>query len=198
MGQWLSAVESKLSIDETEKLLIQRNAAPGTTLYRAHFHPAWLTSSTLSFLMSGDYAEVALQILGDPEWIDEAVDKELFQEIFDQVMDPITTGDWPNQPHREPPFVEERAVIPLNLVQYYNRIMRDIGALDLVSSDNCGLDGILVSADMLVLQERKNHFEDWCPDGKQLQYFWTLCSLALESLKQPWSLKYLVALATWL
>ena len=212
MTQFLSALECKLSIDEIEKLLVLRNALPGTVLYQAHFYPSWLTNSTISFLITGEYAEVALHIWSTSVIIDvdvarnltfkspesNGVDPVRFQEMFGQVMDHLSTVDWSNRPLREPQFEEERVVIPLKLANYYDQKMRNIGAIDLVSPEGkIGLDGMSVAADVLVLNERKNHFKDWHPTDNHLQYFWNLCFLALRCMEEHRSLKYLVALATW-
>src|SRR5438105_3501934 len=90
------------------------------------------------------------------------VDAVHVQELVDQVMHHLSTVDWSNRPHQELQFEEERVVIPLNLAQHYDRKLRQIGALDLSSPERkFGLDGMSVAADMLILNERKNHFKDW-------------------------------------
>src|SRR5579885_2178918 len=114
MNTLLNGEEHRLPLDEIEKLLFERNAPAGTQLFQAHYWPSWLTNSTITFVISGETAEVTLCIWSWPRIVDTSIVKNLL--FSDEYL--VQFSDYPRSLAKQPKWIEEQCSVPQTLVQH--------------------------------------------------------------------------------
>jgi hypothetical protein len=188
---WLNGEEHKLSLVEIEDLLLKRNIPKRTTLYQAHYYPAWLSSSTVSVILGEEFAELKLIIWDSPFQVDTrtAINLGIPREEIPRHNEPTSENKW----------VEEQVQLRKALAASLGHEMKRLRAVHIPPPEaKVGRDGLLVEASLLIVGRQKNSFQDWTPENVYWDYFWLLCKNAMKSLEEKRSLKYLIALLDWL